>query len=183
MSRRRHAREAVVQMLFQHDLNHDIDADSVRDMLHQRLSQDSLREFAWELYCGVMEHRAQIDERLIQIAENWRLDRMAATDRNVLRLGAYELMFSETPPRVAMDESIELAKRFGSKQSAQFVNGILDRLYNAAGGDESACGEPLADESASGETPTDESASDESLSGESDVEGEPPQGSDEEPAG
>ena len=65
---------------------------------------------------------------LAQTADNWSLERMAATDRNVLRLGAFEILHSDTPDRVAINEAVELAKRFGTAQSAQFVNGILDRL-------------------------------------------------------
>jgi len=67
---------------------------------------------------------------LSQRADNWSLERMAATDRNVLRLGAYEIQYAETPPRVAINEAVDLAKRFGAKQSAQFVNGVLDRFLH-----------------------------------------------------
>lgn len=129
MGRRTQAREVVLQMLFQLDVNSDVEADAVREMIDERVEDDSSRDFAWSLFSGVMENRAQIDARLVALAENWKLERMATTDRNVLRLGAFELLFMDTPPKVAMDESIELAKRFGAKQSSQFVNGILDRLY------------------------------------------------------
>ena len=76
-------------------------------------------------------NRAEVDAVLEQTAANWSLKRMAATDRNVLRLGAYELLHSDTPGRVAIDEAVELAKRFGSAQSAQFVNGILDKVMHS----------------------------------------------------
>ena len=75
-----------------------------------------------------MEHRKELDAKIEIIAQNWSLRRMAPTDRNALRLGAYELLYTQTPPRVVIDEALELAKLFGSGQSAQFVNGILDRL-------------------------------------------------------
>ncbi len=65
---------------------------------------------------------------LAKTADNWSLDRMATTDRNVLRLGAFEILYAKTPDRVAIDEAVKLAKRFGSRQSAQFVNGILDKF-------------------------------------------------------
>ena len=71
-----------------------------------------------------------MDKLIEQVAENWSLKRMAATDRNILRLGAYEILHTDTPDRVAIDEAVELAKRFGSAQSAQFVNGILDKLMH-----------------------------------------------------
>jgi len=84
--------------------------------------------FADELIVGVRQHRDELDEALSKIADNWRLSRMAATDRNVLRLGAYELLHTDTPPPVVINEAIELARRYGTDQSAQFVNGVLDRL-------------------------------------------------------
>ncbi len=86
--------------------------------------------FARELVAGVRKNRAEVDARLDAIAANWSLKRMAATDRNVLRLGTYELLHTDTPPRVAIDEAIELARRFGSAQSPQFVNGILDKVMH-----------------------------------------------------
>jgi N utilization substance protein B len=71
---------------------------------------------------------------LAKIAANWSLDRMAATDRNVLRLGAFEIVYSDTPNRVAINEAVELAKRYGSRHSAQFVNGILDKFLEGSRG-------------------------------------------------
>ena len=90
--------------------------------------------FARELVAGVRQHREEVDALLEQTAANWSLKRMAATDRNVLRLGAYELLHCDTPGRVAIDEAVELAKRFGSAQSAPFVNGILDKVMHDTGG-------------------------------------------------
>jgi N utilization substance protein B len=81
----------------------------------------------------VATHLADIDRRLSEAAENWRLPRMATVDRNALRLGAFELLYHlETPPAVAFDEAIELARRFGTADSPAFVNGVLDRLRRAA---------------------------------------------------
>lgn len=129
MGRRTQAREVALQMLFQQDLNADLALEVVREMINSRLDDEPSREFAWSLFRGVRAHNAQIDTQLTELAENWKLERMATADRNVLRLGAFELIFTDTPPRVAMDEAIELAKRFGAEQSSQFVNGILDRLF------------------------------------------------------
>lgn len=94
-------------------------------------SQASLIEFARGLVAGVRRNRGELDQLLDKTAENWRIERMAATDRNVLRLGAYELLFTETPGAVAINEAVELAKRYGTAQSAQFVNGILDKLMTS----------------------------------------------------
>lgn len=128
MTKRHRAREVVLQMLYQKDLNPDVDASTMRTMVQEQLKEEELARFAWRLVTGVLEFRPQIDQRIEAIAQNWTLSRMAATDRNVLRLGAYELLQTDTPPRVVIDEALELAKSFGSGQSSSFVNGILDRL-------------------------------------------------------
>ena len=129
MSRRSRAREVVLQILYQDDLNpvrekHASDV-FLRERLHQ---QQDLIEFAQSLLSGVRRNRDELDQVLSDRADNWALERMAATDRNVLRLGAFEILYTETPGRVAINEAVELAKRFGAKQSSQFVNGVLDGL-------------------------------------------------------
>lgn len=129
MARRSRAREVVLQLLYQDDLNPSRNFSGDETFMHQRLSGDkALVEFAQSLLSGVRRNRGEIDALLTQRADNWSLDRMAVTDRNVLRLGAYEILYSDTPPRVAINEAVELAKRFGAKPSAQFVNGVLDPL-------------------------------------------------------
>lgn len=128
MARRSKAREVALQMLFQVDLNTDVDGRMVAEMIRERLPDPDLHEFAWRLFSGTMECRAEIDARIQDIATNWKLSRMAGTDRNVLRLGAFELLHTDTPRGVVIDEALELARKFGAEQSAQFVNGILDKL-------------------------------------------------------
>ncbi len=135
MSRRRRAREVVLQVLYQFDLNPDVPFDESDAFVRGRLQGDpKLCEFAFGLIRGFSCHSQAIDQRLAATAENWRLNRMAATDRAILRLGAYEILFTETPDRVAINEAIELAKRFGTSQSAQFVNGVLDRFIGGDNG-------------------------------------------------
>lgn len=128
MSRRSRAREVALQVLFQDDLNPGGNPARADDFLRARLTGDELVAFAQSLVAGVRRNRGELDTLLDRIADNWSLDRMAATDRNILRLGAYEILFADTPGAVAINEAVELAKRFGSGQSAQFVNGILDRF-------------------------------------------------------
>ena len=131
MSRRSRAREIVLQVLYQNDLNPDQPDHISLRFIHARLNYDrELISFAETLLAGVRQHRVELDQHLEQTAQNWKLSRMPPTDRNVLRLGTYEIMFTETPDRVAINEAIELAKRYGTQNSAQFVNGILDRLMN-----------------------------------------------------
>ena len=129
MTRRSRAREVALQLLFQHDFNHRIDRSALERFVRDRLRGETLVPFCLGLYDGAVANRSDIDRRLSEAAENWRLVRMAAVDRNVLRLGAYELLHApETPPNVALDEAIELARRYGSADSPAFVNGVLDRL-------------------------------------------------------
>jgi N utilization substance protein B len=122
----------ALQLLFQRDHNPGVEPASIESFARERLvslSDPDMVPFCLALYNGVVSHQEEIDQRLGEAAENWRLPRMAAVDRNVLRLGCFELLFApETPARVAIDEAIELARRFGSADSPAFVNGVLDRL-------------------------------------------------------
>jgi len=131
MARRSKARQVALQMLFQADLNPKVEPEEVRALIADRLSDEMLKHLAWDLYTGTMQHREELDETIQKIAENWKLSRMATTDRCILRLGCYELLKTNTPFRVVIDEGIQLGKKFGNKHSAQFVNGILDRLVPA----------------------------------------------------
>ena len=106
------------------------------ELYSQWLRTPSLVEFSRLLIQGVAGNRANLDEKIAAAAENWSVERMAATDRNLLRLGAYEIHFTDTPVKVVIDEAVELAKRFGGAQSAQFVNGILDKLMHQKNNDE-----------------------------------------------
>jgi len=133
MTRRSRAREVVLQLLFQRDFNPHLEPARVQQQLRDWLRDPPLEPFARQLYEGVVSRLADIDARLAEAATNWRLPRMAAVDRNVLRLGGYELLFTpETPPRVALDEAIELARRYGAADSPSFVNGVLDHLLPTA---------------------------------------------------
>jgi N utilization substance protein B len=129
MAKRSRAREVALQLLFQRDLNADVDRAAVERFIRDRLRDPGLEPFCLGLYDGVVAHQAELDQLLATAAENWRVPRMPVVDRNVLRLGAYELRHTaETPHRVVLDEAIELARRYGSADSPSFVNGVLDRL-------------------------------------------------------
>ena len=130
MATRSRAREIALQALFQEDLNPRDSRDQLAPFVDARLQEAELREFATSLVLGVLRNLDELDALLESKADNWSLSRMAATDRNVLRLGAFEIRYADTPDRVAINEAVELAKRFGSKQSSQFVNGILDKLID-----------------------------------------------------
>ena len=131
MSRRHRAREVVLQILYEDDLNPGRNPEAADQFLCNRLNNDAESiDFARSLLAGVRKHRAEIDKLLAERADNWTPDRMAVTDRNILRLGAYEILHSVTPERVAINEAVELAKRYGAKQSPHFVNGVLDRFMH-----------------------------------------------------
>lgn len=130
MARRSRSREVALQVLFQDDLNPRTNPATADKFISGRIASEELGDFARSLVAGVRRNRDELDMMLSRVAENWSLERMAATDRNILRLGAYEILYTDTPGRVAINEAVELAKRFGAGQSPQFVNGILDRFLN-----------------------------------------------------
>ncbi len=132
VARRSRAREVALQVLYQHEQNPGYPSDQIERFIRRRLTDPVLRDYAHELINGSQKHRDRIDELISKVAENWRIDRMAAIDRNILRLGAYELLHAkDVPTKVAINEALELAKRYSTAQSSRFVNGILDRLLEA----------------------------------------------------
>ena len=135
MTRRSRAREVALQVLYRDDLNPDQALEETAEFVKRRLKEESLVAFANSLVGGVRRNRDELDEILTKTAANWSLERMAVTDRNVLRLGAFEILYGDTPNPVAINEAVELAKRYGNKQSALFVNGVLDKLAVSPPGD------------------------------------------------
>ena len=133
MGSRRKARECALQMLFAADVaGRDARLDElVRDYwteLSEAEQEESAREFATRLATGTLAHLAEIDERIRSRAEHWRISRMAVVDRNVLRLAVYEFLYEQTPRTVAINEALEIARRFSTFEATQFINGILDAI-------------------------------------------------------
>jgi N utilization substance protein B len=154
MGKRREARERAVQFLFQHDLNppENLGESIAQFWESQRWaaiaeekgpatwgqvtelpppSNDELamRQFAEPLIRGVLEHRDAVDEQIKKYAQNWDMHRMAAVDRNILRLAIYEMLYrDDIPPVVSINEAVDIAKKFSTEDSGKFVNGILDRV-------------------------------------------------------
>lgn len=129
MTRRSRGREVALQLLYQREHNAKLERKSIESFVKERLREEAIRKFCLSLYDGVTAHQAEIDPKISAAADNWRLSRMPTVDRNILRLGAYELLHTEeTPAAVAFDEAIELARRYGTAESSAFVNGVLDRL-------------------------------------------------------
>lgn len=131
MGSRRKARECALQMLFAADVSATRVDDLVRvywDELGDADVEPSAREFATRLATGTLAHVAELDERIKSRAEHWRISRMAIVDRNVLRLAVYEFIHEPTPRTVAINEALEIARRFSTYEATQFINGILDAI-------------------------------------------------------
>jgi N utilization substance protein B len=137
MGMRRKGRELALQALYQIDVRGD-DAESALRLFWDHCDAPAdARSFAEQLVDGVLEERARVDELIASCSENWRLGRLSHVDRNILRVGTYELLRRrDVPASVAIDEAIEIAKRFGSDESATFVNGVLDSVAASVGAKE-----------------------------------------------
>ena len=130
MGPRRKAREYALQMLFQWDITHDA-IEQIVATFFQNLPEENtaIVDFARSLVAGTIEHVEEIDRLIQRHAEHWRLDRMAVVDRNLLRLATQEFLYdSGTPKTVIINEAIEIARRFSTQESPQFINGILDSI-------------------------------------------------------
>lgn len=131
MGSRRKARECALQMLFAADVA-ETRADELARTFWSELADGELdeqgREFATRLAIGTLSHLSELDERIKSRAEHWRIDRMATVDRNVLRLAVYEFLHEPTPRTVAINEALEVARRFSTYEATQFINGILDAI-------------------------------------------------------
>jgi N utilization substance protein B len=132
MARRRQARTAALQLLYQRDVNPEIDQHIAHEMLDELVETEDLREFAWQIYTGTLSIAEEVDRKIQAVSENWRVSRMSPTDRNIIRMGVYEMTMMGTAPAVVLDECIEIAREFGSVQSGQFVNGVLDKMIPEA---------------------------------------------------
>ena len=123
------ARSIALQILYQEELNPGSDSEFSETYIDEQLPKNEpLRVFCRRLVSGTRLHAKDLDEKILGVAKNWSLDRMAATDRNILRLAVYEMQHLDTPRVVVINEAVELAKTFGSNDSASFVNGILDKI-------------------------------------------------------
>jgi N utilization substance protein B len=128
---RRLARTVAFQILYQNELNPGSDEQFTETFLEQELPHyEPLLRFARTLINGTIDKKEQIDILLTNTVQHWSLSRMNVTDRSILRIAVYEMLFMDTPKPVVIDEAVELAKKFGADQSASFINGILDKVVN-----------------------------------------------------
>lgn len=131
MRKRTKAREFALQVLYQMDITHEPLEVCFNGFWENRTGEDdpTIKEFTWQLVKGVQEYREAIDQRIAQCATNWQLKRMAVVDRNILRQACFELLYlPDIPPKVSINEAIDLAKRFSGAEAGKFVNGILDKI-------------------------------------------------------
>ena len=128
MGSRRHARECALQMLFERDLSGNLPVEIRATFWQDRHEPDEVRSFADVLVSGTVQELEGIDRMIEEQAEHWRLERMPVVDRNIMRMAVYELLHTDTPAAVVINEAIEIARKFSTDESTQFVNGILDGI-------------------------------------------------------
>ena len=133
MRKRTQARELALQILYHQDLNPETLEDLLPSFWEDHPSPPEVRDYSEKLVRGTLSHRAAVDELLTKYAEHWELHRMAVVDRNILRCATYELLFheEEVPPKVVINEAVNIAKKFSQEESGKFVNGVLDKIAHA----------------------------------------------------
>jgi transcription antitermination protein NusB len=132
-SLRHKSREFALQMLFEWDMTRQETRRVEQNFWKTARASDSTRKFANQLFEGAVSQADATDALVVKLSENWRLERLAAVDRSILRLGIYELKFGTAPPKVAIDEALELAKKFSSEEAPAFLNGVLDAALKSLG--------------------------------------------------
>lgn len=132
MRKRTVAREYALQVLYSIDITNDTYESAIYNFwqfIGKEIVDKDIKEFTEELVKLVIQYKDIVDERIAKYATNWELERMAVVDRNIMRLGGCELLYrNDIPPKVSINEAVELAKKFSSIQAAKFVNGILDKI-------------------------------------------------------
>lgn len=132
MRKRTKSREFALQVLYQMDITHDNCDTSLTNFWQSQSDEppdEDLKNFTGEIVRGVIQNLAVIDAKIAQYAANWQLERMAVVDRNILRMGCFELLFREDiPPKVSINEAVELAKKYSTQEAGKFVNAILDKI-------------------------------------------------------
>ena len=128
MATRHQARMAVVSLLYAYDLGNGSIADFSDEILEEKKIRNKQRDFALTLFDGVMENLERVDKAIIKHLKDWDFERLGSIERATLRLGAYEILFSELDSAVVINEAIEVAKAFATEQSPKFINGVLDAI-------------------------------------------------------
>ena len=131
MGKRRKSREFALQVLYQLNISKQDALTALNQFREHFISDGEVDAFQKRLVLGVLEHCLELDRLIERYSENWRLDRINLVERNILRMAVFELLFcEEIPPKVTINEAIDLGKRYGSEDSGSFINGILDRIQH-----------------------------------------------------
>jgi N utilization substance protein B len=131
MGKRRRARELAIQVLYHLEYNPGNPDESFDTVCKSFQPRKEIRAFAKELVVGVWTNKEALDRLISSASKNWRIERMSRVDRNILRLAVFEVLYlGEIPPKVSIDEAVELSKKYGTEDSGAFVNGVLDYVYN-----------------------------------------------------
>ena len=128
MATRHQARMAVVSLLYAYDLGNGNIAEHSDEILEEKKIRNKQRDFALTLFDGVMENLERVDSAIMKHLKDWDFERLGSVERATLRLGAYEILFSELDSAVVINEAIEVAKAFATEQSPKFINGVLDAI-------------------------------------------------------
>lgn len=130
MGKRRTARELALKFLYQTEFNSNSPDSELNSFCDRANVSEEVQNFTQALIKNILFHKKEVDELLEKISANWSPDRMAVIDKNILRLGICELLFDPTtPPKVVINEAVEIAKKFGTEESPDFINGILDKVF------------------------------------------------------
>ena len=128
MATRHHARMAVVSLLYAYDLGNGNIAEHTAEILEEKKIRNKQKDFALNLYDGVMENLEACDKAIIEHLKEWDFERLGAIERATLRLASYEILFGDLDSAVVINEAVEITKAFGSEQSPKFINGVLDAI-------------------------------------------------------
>ena len=128
MATRHHARMAVVSLLYAFDLGNGNTSEHTTEILEEKKIRNKQRDFALDLYEGVMAHLEEVDKAIVEHLKDWDFERLGAIERATLRLAGYEILFSDLDSAVVINEAVEITKAFGTEQSPKFINGVLDAI-------------------------------------------------------
>ena len=130
MGKRRSSRELTLKFLYQSEMNKGNIEEQMKIFIERNSSHGEVEDFMESLVKSIYKEMGEIDKIIQECSDNWILDRMTVIDRNILRMGTCELLFDFlTPPKVVINEAIDIAKKYGNEDSPEFINGILDKIY------------------------------------------------------
>lgn len=130
MSLRRQARELALQLLFPTEFDAPVSANDMLGLFEEKMPKE-VTEYAQELIVGVGKHKEELDKKIQDVSQHWKVSRMSLVDRNILRMAVFEMLYAKEhlKPNIAINEAVEIAKKYGTTESGTFVNGVLDQIH------------------------------------------------------